>query len=120
MDEKYWIIISAVSANRHTLEDAGIRPNVEEFAKAFARLPISSPINFHTGYDQKILHEDSQENMAFQTMQGRYQPINTHTGSYQFGISICQSITGNTEHSRWINVGNIRLPDRNERPKQSV
>jgi hypothetical protein len=48
---KYCFIISAVSANRHTLEDAGIPPNIEEFSEAFAGLPISSVIDFHSGYD---------------------------------------------------------------------
>jgi len=44
---KYHFIISAVSANQHTLEDTGIPPNIEEYSKAFTRLPNSSPIDFH-------------------------------------------------------------------------
>jgi hypothetical protein len=59
-----------MSANRHTLEDAGIPLNVEEFSEAFAGLPISSLIDLDSGYDQKRLHEDSRNYMAFQTTQG--------------------------------------------------
>jgi len=50
---KYRFIISAVNGNRHTLEDHGIPPNVEEFSDAFARPRISSLIDFHSGYDQQ-------------------------------------------------------------------
>jgi len=78
---KYCFIISAMSANRHTLEDAGIQPNVEVFSNAFARLPISSLIDFHSGYDQKMLHEDSQDYMACQTTQGMYQPTRLVQGA---------------------------------------
>jgi hypothetical protein len=78
---KYRFIISAVSANRHTLEDAGIPPNVEEFSEAFAGLPISSLIDFHSGYDQKRLHEDSRDYMAFQTTQGLYRPTRLVQGA---------------------------------------
>jgi len=71
---KYRVIISVVSANPHTLEDAGIRPNGKEFPEAFAGLPISSMIDCHSGYDQTMLHEDSRDYMAIQTTQGMYRP----------------------------------------------
>ena len=73
-DGRYRFIISAVSANKHTLEDAGVPPNVEEFSEAFAGLPICSLIDFHSGYDQKVLDKDSRDYMAFQTTQGMYRP----------------------------------------------
>jgi hypothetical protein len=78
---KYRFIISTVSANRHTLEDAGIPPNVEEFSEAFAALPCSSLIDCLSGYDQKSLHEDSRDYMAFQTMQGLYRPTRLVQGA---------------------------------------
>jgi hypothetical protein len=57
--KKYTFISSVVSANWYTLEDAWISLIIEEFSKAFARLPISSLIDFHSGYDQTMLHKDS-------------------------------------------------------------
>jgi hypothetical protein len=78
---KYRIIISAVSAIRHTLEDAGIPPNVEQFSEAFTGLPISSPIDFHSGYDQKRLHDDSRDYMDFHTTQGLYRPTRLVQGA---------------------------------------
>jgi len=78
---KYHFIISAVSANQHTLEDSGIPPNVEEFSEAFAGLPIFSLIDFHSVYDQKMLHEDSRNYMACQTTQGMYRPTRLVQGA---------------------------------------
>jgi len=78
---KYRFIISAVSGNQHALEDTGIPPNIEELSEAFAGLPISSLIDFHNGYDQIMLHEDSWDYMAFQTVQGRYRPTRLVQGA---------------------------------------
>jgi len=44
----------------------------------------------------------------------------TSTGSYQFSISICQSISENTKRSPGINRRNVRRQCRSERPKQSI
>jgi len=71
---KYSFIISAVNTNLLTLEAAGILPDVEEFSERFAGLLISSLIDFPSGYDQKMLHKDSWDYMAFQTTQGMYRP----------------------------------------------
>jgi hypothetical protein len=62
---KYHFIFWAVSANRHTAEDPGIPPNSEECPEAFAGLPIASVIDFHSGYNQQLLHKDSQEYVTF-------------------------------------------------------
>jgi len=70
-----------VSANRHTLKDAGIPPNIEEFSEFFAGLPISSLIDFHYGYDQKRLHDDSRDYMALQITQGLYRPTRLVQGA---------------------------------------
>ena len=80
-NEKYRFIISGVSANRHTLEDAGIPPNVEECSESFPALPISLILDFYSGYDQKILHEDSRNYTAFQTTQGMHQPTQLVQGA---------------------------------------
>jgi hypothetical protein len=73
-DGKYQYIILAVSANRHTLEDIGIPPNVKKFSEAFAGLPICTVINFHCSYNLKVLHEESHDYMAFQSIQWMYRP----------------------------------------------
>jgi hypothetical protein len=70
---KYCFIISAVSAKQHTLEDAALPPNVEEFSESFAGLPIVSPIDIHSAYDQKWLHEDGRNYMAFHSTDRLYQ-----------------------------------------------
>jgi hypothetical protein len=49
---KYHFIISVVSAKCSTVEDAGIMPKVEVYSEVCARLPMSSLIEYHTGYDK--------------------------------------------------------------------
>jgi len=71
---KFCFIISAVSTNRHTLEDCGTPPNFEGFSEAFAGQPIFSLNEYHSWYDKKMLHEDSRDYMAFQTSDGMYRP----------------------------------------------
>jgi len=80
-NQKYRFTISAVSANRHTVEEAGTPPNIKELSEAFAGLPISSLIDFHSGSNQKMLHEDSRDYMVIQTMQGMYQPCRLVQGA---------------------------------------
>jgi len=69
---KYRFIIYGVSANQPTVEDARIPSNIKEFSEAFARLHISSPIDFDSGYGQKMLPKDSWDYMNFQFTQDRY------------------------------------------------
>jgi hypothetical protein len=71
---KYCCIITAMSTNGHIRADAGIPSNVEEFYEAFARLPIAPLTNFHSGYNQKMLHEDSWEYTACQSTHGMNRP----------------------------------------------
>jgi len=78
---KYHFIISAVSADRHTLKDSRIPPNVEQFSEAFAWLPISPLIDIHSGYDQKMLHEECRDYMAFETTQCMYRPTRRVPGA---------------------------------------
>ena len=80
-DGRWHFIISALSANKHTLEDAGVLPNVEEFSEALPGLPIFSLIDFHSGYDQKVLNKESRDYMAFQTTQGMYRPTRLVQGA---------------------------------------
>jgi len=49
---KYRLIISVMSVNWHTVEDAGIMAKVEEVSEVFTRLPMSSLIKYHSGYDK--------------------------------------------------------------------
>lgn len=53
-NEKYCLIMYAMSTNWHTLDDGWIPHNVKEFPKAFAGLPISSLIDFDSGYNQNM------------------------------------------------------------------
>lgn len=63
-----------MGTNRHTLEAAGILVDVDESSEAFAGLLISSMMDVHSGYNQKMLNENSWDYMAFRTMQGLYRP----------------------------------------------
>jgi len=68
----YWFIIPAMSPNRQILEGGRIQPKVELFSEAFAKLHISPQIDFHSEYNQKMIHWGSQDYMRIQTMQAMY------------------------------------------------
>ena len=78
---KYHFIISAVSMNRHTPQDFGIPPKVEEVSEVFAGLLTSYLIDFPSGYNQKMLHEDCRDYMVFLTMQCMYGPTRLVQGA---------------------------------------
>jgi len=65
---KYRFSITPMRANCHTLEDARILPNVENFSESFAGLPIPGFIDFHCGYNQKIFHKDTHDYTAFHSI----------------------------------------------------
>jgi hypothetical protein len=71
---KYRFIISCTQANAVTLEDAGLPPNVEEFAEYFSGFPIISLIDIFCSYEQISLGEESRDLLAFQTSRGLYRP----------------------------------------------
>ena len=56
---KYRFVISCIRANAVTMRDAGLPPNVEEFAEGFAGYPAVSIIDFFMGYEQIALHPQS-------------------------------------------------------------
>ena len=78
---KYRFVISCVKANKETLQDAGLPPNVEEFAESFAGYPAVSLIDFYMGYEQVKLHPDSRDLMAFQTSRGLKRPTTMVQGA---------------------------------------
>jgi len=51
------------------------------FSEAVPGLPISSLIDVRSGYNQKMLHQDSRDYMAFQMMQGLYRPTRLVKGA---------------------------------------
>lgn len=71
---KYRFIISCTKANGETLQDAGLPPNVEEFAEGFAGYPAVTVVDFFMGYEQVELDERSRDLMAFQTSRGLKRP----------------------------------------------
>jgi hypothetical protein len=56
-------------------------PNIEVFSEALDGLPIFFQIDLHSGYHQQILHKDSRDIMACQTMQGMNWPNKLEHGA---------------------------------------
>jgi hypothetical protein len=52
---------SAVSTHQDPLQDACMLPQIAESFEFFSAWPIISLIQFHSGYDQIMLQEDSQD-----------------------------------------------------------
>jgi len=59
-----------VGVTPHWQEDGGIQSNVAGCAEALSWLPNSLWIDFHSGYDHILVHDNSWDQMAFQSMQG--------------------------------------------------
>lgn len=55
----YCFSVSVVRENTVTMGNAGIQPNVEEYAKASAGYTISSLLNFYTQYGKVTLDKGS-------------------------------------------------------------
>jgi hypothetical protein len=99
---KYRFIISCTSSNKITLENAGLPPNVE-FAESFASFPITTLIDFYSGYEQVTLDGQPRGLLAFQTSRGLYRPttmVQGATNSVSAFVRIARKII-----DRWI--GNI-------------
>jgi len=55
-------------ANRHILKQASIPPCIEVVSETFTGLPIALLMDFDHWYAKIVLHRNSQDYMAIQTM----------------------------------------------------
>ena len=99
-----------MSANRYAQEDAGIPPNVNDFSQAFGGLPISSLINFHLCYDEKMLHKDSGDYMAFRSTQGMYRPSRLLQGATN-SVSACVRVSWKLVNAHLVSIVEIFVND---------
>ena len=56
--------------NKVTIRNANMLPVVDEFSESFAGLPMSSLLNFYSGYNQVLLAKKSRDLTAIQTPHG--------------------------------------------------
>jgi hypothetical protein len=114
---KYNFIISAVCPNWHTLADARILPNLEVICEGFTGMPWSSLIDFDSGYDEKMLHQDNWDYTAFRTTQGMYWPTTLVRGridSLSASVGVSRKIlNANLASSTELCVDNVGV----KRPK---
>lgn len=64
---KYRLINDAQTFNAFTARDAGVPPNVEEFAEEFAGMQVGSLVDLFSGYDQIELDQGSRDLTGFMT-----------------------------------------------------
>jgi transposase InsO family protein len=64
------LINSATEMNSVTIRDAMLPPNADEFAEDLAGRPMSTLLDFLSGYDQITLHKNSRDMTAIQTPLG--------------------------------------------------
>ena len=63
-----WRLINDVQPlNRVTIKESGIPPSVDEFSEDFAEYPITSAIDYYSGYYQVALADESRDLTAFMT-----------------------------------------------------
>jgi len=92
---KYTIINLALSVNRHSLEATEIQHHLEQYSETFEWLPISSLIDFQSGYNQELLHKDGWDNMTSQSVQGMHLPtwlVHGATNSVSAFVRVSQKL----------------------------
>ena len=62
---KYRLINAAMHINRHTIRDAMVPPNIEEFAEEFAGMQVVSLLNIQSKYDQLELDKRNRDLTGF-------------------------------------------------------
>ena len=65
--EKYRLVNAVMNINQIIIRDANMSSIVDEFAEKFARMTITSLIDFFSEYDQIALNEKSRNLTAFMT-----------------------------------------------------
>ena len=66
-----WRMINDVQPlNKVTIRDAGMPPGVDEFSEEFAGYPVTTSIDFYSGYNQILLEEKYRDLTAFMTVLG--------------------------------------------------
>ena len=69
--QRTWRFINDVQQlNKVTIRDSGMPPSVDEFSEDFAGYPITSAIDYYSGYYQVPLDKESQDLTAFVTELG--------------------------------------------------
>ena len=69
-DGEYWFINDVQLLNGITIRDSGMPPSVDEFSEDFAGYPITSSIDYYSGYYQIPLDRRSRDLTAFLTPLG--------------------------------------------------
>ena len=76
-----WRLINDVQQlNKVTIRDSGMPPAVDEFSEDFAGYPITSAIDYYSGYYQIPLDKESRDLTAFLTMLGLVRMTRLPTG----------------------------------------
>ena len=65
--EKWQFINDVQLLNGVTIRDSGMHPSVDEFSEDFADYPITSAIDYYSGYDQISLDKRSRDLTTFLT-----------------------------------------------------
>ena len=68
--DEYRFINDVQSLNKITIRDSGMPPSVDEFSEDFAGYPITSAIDYFSGYYQIPLDKSSRDLMAFMSLLG--------------------------------------------------
>ena len=79
-DGKWRLINDVQLMNKVTIRDAGMPPGADEFSEDFAEYPITSSIDFYSGYYQILLDRQSRDLTAFMSPYGLVRVTRLPTG----------------------------------------
>lgn len=89
-DKGYRMINAAMNMNKVTIRDANLPPESDEFAEEFAGMPMTSLIDWFSGYDQVLLHEKSRDLTAFMTPEGLVRQTRLPMGATNSVAQFCR------------------------------
>jgi hypothetical protein len=88
----YRLINDVQPLNKVTIRDSGLPPSVDEFSEDFAGYPITSAIDYYSGYFQVPLDMESRDLTAFDTDLGLLRITRLRAARVdEFGVCICSS-----------------------------
>jgi hypothetical protein len=90
---QYRLINAAMYINRHTIRDANLPPNLEEFVEEFAGLKAVSLVDMQSGYDQVPLAVKSRDLTGFQTPMGLLRNCTIIQGGTNSVAQFCRIMT---------------------------
>ncbi len=97
------MVLDLRDLNSVTIRDSALPPNVEDFAEGFVGRAIYGSIDLFSGFDARILHENSRAMTAFHSLAGPLEQCTLPQGScnamQEFQRCVLHALQGDVPHN---------------------